>query len=235
MVSVPRSINGNRMLSSLSRADFALVESKLVPVLLAVRQDLEKPNKSIEHAFFPDSGIVSVVALNAEGNHVEIGIIGNEGVTALPVLLGNGHSPHSTYIQLAGRGRRITTADLNHAMSISPSLRMHLLKYVQAFMAQAAHTAVANARASLPERLARWLLMAHDRVRGDGLALTHEFLALMIGVRRAGVTEALHELVEHGHIKTHRGQITILDRDAIEEIAGSFYGVPEREYDRLLS
>jgi len=211
-----------------------LIGPRLVRVNLKLRQDLEKPNKPIEHVYFPETGIVSVVAVHPDDNRVEIGIIGCEGMTGIPILLGNERSPHSTYIQVAGRGQRIAASDLRRAIDASPSLKTVLLKYVQAFMVQTSHTAIANARASLAERLARWLLMAHDRVPKDELELTHEFLSLMMGVRRAGVTEALHELVDKKLIEARRGNITVVDRKGIAQLAGHFYGTPEAEYRRLL-
>jgi CRP-like cAMP-binding protein len=119
-------------------------------------------------------------------------------------------------------------------MSQSPSLQRLLLHFAQIFMTQAAQTAVANGRAKLDERLARWLLMAHDRVSDDEVQLTHEFLSVMLGVRRASVTTALDALKKRGLIEVRRGGITVLDRDAIEKIAGSFYGVPEAEFRRLI-
>jgi CRP-like cAMP-binding protein len=109
------------------------------------------------------------------------------------------------------------------------------LRYVQAFMVQTAHTAVANARATLEERLARWLLMAHDRTDDDELPLTHEFLSLMMGTRRPGVTEAMHVLTSHGLIKPERGMIRMLDREGLKERANGFYGIPEAEYKRLMN
>jgi CRP-like cAMP-binding protein len=119
-------------------------------------------------------------------------------------------------------------------MQASESLRGVLLRYVQVFMVQTAHTAIANARARLDTRLARWLLMAHDRVRNNNLPLTHEFLSLMLGVRRAGVTEALHSLERQKFIMISRGEIIILNRKGIERTAGTSYGTPEAEFRRLL-
>ena len=155
-------------------------------------------------------------------------------MSGLAVVLGDEQSPQSTYVQIAGRGMRISAGDLRNAMGLSGSLRSLLLRYVQTFMVQTAHTAVANARATLPQRLARWLLMAHDRVASDALPLTHEFLSLMMGVRRAGVTEAMHELAGLNLIKATRGEISILNRRGIEKMAGSYYGAPEAEYRRLV-
>ena len=150
------------------------------------------------------------------------------------VVLGGDQSPHSTYIQVAGEGQRIAANELRKAMDASVTLRSLLLKFVQVFMVQTAHTAIANARAHIDQRLARWILMAHDRTRDDTLPLTHEFLALMLGVRRAGVTEALQSLKRQKLIDTGRNQIVVRDRKGIERMAGSSYGVPEKEYRRLI-
>jgi CRP-like cAMP-binding protein len=123
---------------------------------------------------------------------------------------------------------------LRKAAQESESLQQLLLKYVQSFMVQTAHAAIANARAKLPERLARWILMAQDRVGGGTLVLTHEFLGLMLGVRRAGVTETMQNLQRRRFIQTKRGQIIVLNRAGLERIAGDYYGVPEQEYRRLI-
>ena len=235
MATVIRFSAGNRLLQSLSSSDIELLAPHLMTVVLRVPQDLEEPNKSIPQVYFPDTGVASVVAINPDGKEVEVGVIGSEGMTGVAVILGNEQSPHSTYIQIAGRGMRISASDLRNAMEKSGTLRALLLRYVQSFMVQTAHTAIANAQATLPQRLARWLLMAHDRVAHDKLPLTHEFLSLMMGVRRAGVTEAVHELTRRKLTKATRGAITILNRRGIERIAGNYYGTPEAEYRRLVA
>jgi hypothetical protein len=155
-------------------------------------------------------------------------------MTGSAVVLGNNRSPHATYIQAAGNGDRTSSVELRKAMQRSKSLRSTLLNFIQSFMVQTAHTAISNAHAKVPVRLARWLLMAHDRLDGNTLPLTHEFLSLMLGVRRAGVTEALKNFRQKNLIKTSPGQIEVLDRKGMERIAGDFYGVPEKEYQRLL-
>ena len=119
-------------------------------------------------------------------------------------------------------------------MDASETLRRLLLRFVQVLMVQTAHTAMANARANIAQRLARWILMAHDRTLDNTLLLTHEFLALMLGVRRAGVTEALQSLTQRKLIETGRNCIVVLNRKGIGQVAGSFYGVPEKEYRRLI-
>ena len=234
MRTVGRFSTGNKLLEALSPSDFEMLAPHLMPVVLRLKQELEQPNKRIVSVYFPDNGIVSVVALHPDHTRVEIGVIGGEGVSSTAVLLGNESSPHSTYVQIAGRGMRISAVNLRTTMQQSPSLQTLLHKYVQTFLVQTAHTAISNARATLPQRLARWLLMAHDRVLSDKLLLTHEFLSLMMGVRRAGVTEALHELARQKLIKASRGQITIFNRNGLEKLAGDFYGVPEAEYRRLI-
>jgi CRP-like cAMP-binding protein len=224
----------NGRLAALSARDLGLLAPHLRGVTLPLRQDLEKPNKRIDDVYFIDEGIASVVAVQKH-ERVEVGLIGCEGMSGTSVVLGDRRSPHSTYIQVAGSGQRVAVENLRRAMSASASLNGTLLRYVQAFMVQTAHTAIANARARLDQRLARWLLMAHDRVRGDTLPLTHEFLSLMLGVRRAGVTEALQLLASRGFIKSGRGEINVLNRRALERTAGELYGVPEAEMRRLMA
>ncbi len=224
----------NRLLAALSGADFGLLQPHLQSMTLPLRQDLEKPNRRIDDVYFMDAGIASVVAVQNNETRVEVGLVGCEGMTGTSVLLGSDRSPHSTYIQAAGEGQRIATVELRKATRASESLRLVLLKYVQVFMVQTAHTAIANGCARLDQRLSRWLLMAHDRVRADVLPLTHEFLALMLAVRRAGVTEAVHSLTRQKLISASRGAITVLDRKGLERSAGSSYGVPEAEFRRLI-
>ena len=234
MRSSSRKASQNRLLTSLSAADLGLLRPNLEPLALAVRYVLETPNKRIDDVYFIDSGFASVVAIQGKQVKAEVGLIGREGMTGLPVVLGNHLSVQSTYIQAPGSGHRIDAIVLRKAMNTSPSLRASLLKYVHAFMIQTTHTAVANACAKLDQRLARWILMADDRVDGNSLPLTHEFLSLMLGVRRAGVTEALHALERKGLISSSRGAILVRNRKGIERSAGGTYGVPEKEMRRLI-
>jgi CRP-like cAMP-binding protein len=231
---MPTPQSPNRLLSSLSSADFGLLQPDLEPVTLSLRYVLERPDRRVDAVYFPEAGFASVVAVQANNTKVEIGLIGREGMSGLAIVLGNHRSPHSTYMQAAGRGQRIQTVRFRNAMQASASLHGLLLKYVQAFMVQTAHTAIANARAKLDQRLARWILMADDRLDGNSLPLTHEFLSLMLGVRRAGVTETLHALVAEKLIRSARSEIVVLDRKGLERRAGESYGVPEAELRRLL-
>jgi CRP-like cAMP-binding protein len=218
----------------MSPADLALVQPHLTSLAVAVRHEIERPNRRIESIYFMDAGIASVVAVQPDETQVEVGLIGPEGMTGTAVVLGGDQSPHATYIQVAGEAQWIKAAQLRKAMRASDSLRALLLKYVQTFMVQTTHTAIANARAHIDRRLARWILMAQDRTANKTLPLTHEFLALMLGVRRPGVTEALQSLKRQKLIDTGRNQIVVLSRSGVEKMAGQSYGVPEKEYRRLI-
>jgi CRP-like cAMP-binding protein len=225
--------DGNQLLALLSRADRRLLEPSLVAMSLPLRMTLERPNKEVEGVYFPASGVVSVVASQFK-RQIEIGVIGREGMTGLPVLLGNHRSPNTTYMVVAGDGHRIPARELSAAMAASPSLRNLLLRYVQAFAVQTTHTAICNAHVTLDKRLARWLLMAQDRIGDDLLPLTHEFLSLILAVRRPGVTEALAALKKLGLVSNARGQIRVNNRRGLERAAGECYGTPEAEYRRLM-
>jgi CRP-like cAMP-binding protein len=225
----------NRLLAKLSPVDWALVAPHLEMVALKERQVVEVPHKPITHVYFMETGVVSVVAVNEEDHRIEVGVIGREGMTGVSLVMGDDRAQHSAYLQIGGNGRRMPAATFIEAMNRSASLRNLMMKSAQAFMIQTAHTALANGRAKLEERLARWLLMAHDRLSSDAVPLTHEFLAVMLGVRRAGVTVALHSFERRGLIATRRGQLTLVDRKGIEKVAGSFYGIPEAELKRLMS
>jgi hypothetical protein len=158
---------------------------------------------------------------------IEVGVIGREGMSGVSVVLGNGdRAPHETYMQIAGSGQRLSAQKLREAIAASSALHQVLLHYVHSFMTQITQTALANGRSTIEERLARWLLMAHDRVDGPEIALTHEFLSIMLGVRRSGVTTALQELERKGLIGHRRSFITIMDREGLEERSNGTYTRP---------
>lgn len=223
----------NRLLQNIALEDWDLVGPHLEPVSVKERHVLEVPTKPIAHAYFLETGVASVVAVDAEDHRIEVGVIGFEGVTGVPLIMGDNRAQHSTYMQIAGSGHRMSADALREAIGKSETLRALFLKSAQGFMIQTAHTALANGRAKLEQRLARWLLMAHDRMTTDAVPLTHEFLAVMLGVRRAGVTVAIHSFEQRGLVTTRRGQLTLVNRAGIEQVAGSFYGTPEAELKRL--
>lgn len=155
-------------------------------------------------------------------------------MTGTAVVMGSVRSPHSTFMQIARQGLRISASELSRAMDNSIPMRRLFLKVVQVLTVQTAHTAAANALAHIDQRLARSILMAHDRTGLETLPLTHEFLSLMLGVRRAGVTEALQGLKRDKLIDLGRNKIIVSDRKSMERLARGSYGVPEREYRRLI-
>jgi CRP-like cAMP-binding protein len=215
-------------------AAFALLRPHLELVTLERRKSLEQPHKPIEHLYFMEHGIASVVATLDPKVPVEIGLVGREGVTGLAVILGSSSSPHSTFIQVAGSALRVAVKPMREVLDRSEALRSLLLRYAHVFMVQTAHTAAANAKGSIEERLARWLVMSRDRLDDEKLMLTHEFLAVMLGTRRPGVTEAVHALAKRGLIRTDRGIIFVVDRAGLIARAGKLYGGPEAEYRKQI-
>jgi len=231
MTNAPR----NRILASLPSQSFDRLVGDLEAVKLSFRQVLVEPNEPTENVYFLESGLGSVVANAPDSNkRIEIGHIGFEGMSGIHCLLGVDRTPARTFMQAAGSALRISAEHLTLAMSEDPALKAHLLRYVQSYQLQLAYSALANGRYTIPERLARWLLMCHDRIGSDVMPLQHEFLALMLGVRRSGVTTEIHVLEGVHAIKATRARIQILDRAKLEEFAGGCYGIPEAEYVRLM-
>ena len=224
----------NRLLAALPSVDLSLLQPLLELVDIEARQVLEMPGQAITHVHFVESGLVSVVGTTEPDHRIEVGMVGHEGMTGLGVALGDDRSLNEALVQSSGSAWRIETPALHKAMKGSPTLTATLLRYVHVFFSQASQTALANGRGKLDERLARWLLMWHDRLRNDDLTITHEFLALLLGVRRQGVTVALHDLEGRGLIKSTRSLVKILDRAGLQQAANGFYGAPEAEYDRAI-
>jgi len=221
-------MSSNRILSRLSRDDFALLEPHLEAVDLPVRKSLEVRKRRIDYVYFIESGFASVVANGTKTPGIEVGLIGREGMTGLAVVMGHDRAQHATYIQAAGNGQRISAANLREADEGSNTLHRAMMRYAYSFLHQTITTALANGRSKLEERLARWLLMADDRIEGKELALTHEFLGLMLGTHRPGVTIAMQALENAGLITTRRSYITIVDRKTLEKNCNGTYIRPER-------
>jgi CRP-like cAMP-binding protein len=222
-----RSATRNLILKRLSEADFALLEPHLESIDLPLRMTLETRNKRVEYVYFPERGLASVVANGSGKPGIEVGVIGREGMTGVSLVLGNGDRvPNETYMQMEGHGQRIRAEAMREAIDQSNALHRQLLHFVHAFLTQTTRTALANGRSKIEERLARWLLMACDRADGDELRLTHEFLSIMLGVRRSGVTTALQELERRSLITHKRSTITIIDRKALEKASNGAYLTP---------
>lgn len=223
----------NRILTTLAAQDLALLQPHLELVELPLRRVLEQRSRRIESVYLLESGLASVVASGGAQHSIEVGIIGRESMTGQSLVMGVDRSPLEVFVQSPGQAWRIGAQELTAALEQSPSLHRCLLRHAHIFQVQTDFTALANGRYRLDERLARWLLMAQDRLGEQTVDLTHEFLSLMLGVRRPGVTAALNAFELRGIIRGHRGGLTILDREALEEAANGSYGVPEAEYQRL--
>lgn len=224
----------NQLLARLSLADRARIVPHLSFVTLTQRMSLVTPGQTIERCYFFESGVASVVSSTADGKQAEIGIIGREGMVDVAAVMGGASSPLEVFIQMPGEAYAIPTGELTAILDESRDFRRLLLGFAHSFLIQVSHTALATVALNIEDRLARWLLMSCDRSESDTFPVTHEFLSLMLGVRRAGVTDALNNLAAAGLIATSRGQITIRDRGALEKRAGDNYGVPEANYRDLV-
>lgn len=227
--------SSNLLLTALGDADRALLMPHLTRVPLARGQILVAPNQAIEQAYFPEGGIVSIVSDMTGNRRTEAGIFGREGVSATCLLLGTDRAPHESFMQVGGStALRIDTERYLAAIAQSESLRLTLLRFVQVTLVQSAQSTATNATHRIESRLARWLLMCHDRIDGDEIALTHEFMGMMISADRSNVTVTLHILEGAGMIRSKRGRVIVRDREKLQELAGDSYGVPEAEYRRLV-
>lgn len=224
----------NRLLRALPPEDFELLSPHLTLVPLSHKQQLYTRDEPIEHVHFPGSGIASLLTPFKGGRAIEVGMIGREGMIEVPVILGVDAAATECIIQIPGSAWRIEATALREAMGRSPSLRGLLLRYVMALLGQVFQTAACNRRHGIEERLARWLLMTLDRSESDALPLTQEFLASMLGVRRAGVTEAAGNLQKAGVIRYANGHVTILNRLALETASCECYLIVKAQFHRML-
>jgi CRP-like cAMP-binding protein len=225
--------SSNRLLNFLSPDNQAILAPHLKRVSMVPREVLEHPDQTIERIYFPEDGVASVVGATPSMGAHEIGLIGREGMTGLMVVLGNTRTPLQTIVQIAGSALAMDAEQLRKAMAKSPTIRDVMLMYVQVFLLQTGSTALANAAALLPQRLARWLVMCEDRLTSKHIPITHELLSIMLGVQRPGVTIVMNELEERGLIKGERGLVHILDRGTLIQVANGSYGLAEKEYERL--
>ncbi len=224
----------NHILSRLSADDLAALRPLLKAVDMPLRRPLQVRNRPIEHVYFIESGFASILLNHGSSRGIEIGLIGCEGMAGLPLAMGVNRTPHDVFMQNAGSGWQLAAGDFQRLIAERRGLLNHVLLYAQMLSLQTDYTAVANARNKIEERLARWLLMAHDRLASDRLAITQEFLAQMLGVRRPGVTVAMNLLERAGVVSSKRGIISLLSRKRLERASNGAYGIPEAEYRRVL-
>lgn len=213
----------NHLLRAMSHADFAMLEPGLVEVDLVRAQELVHPGETIAYCWFLDDGIASIVAMSSAGHETEAGIVGREGMVDPATILGVATSPNRCFIQIPGCGYRLPAPLLGQCLTASVDARALFNGFAHSLFAQVASTALANAAFTVEQRLARWLLMCSDRLDEETIALTHDFLSVMLNVRRAGVTNAIRSLQDAGLLKAGRGAITIADRPALLRLVGDGY------------
>jgi CRP-like cAMP-binding protein len=225
---------GNRLLGLLPPRDYARLLPHLHRIPLEYRQSLYRANKPIGSVYFIETGVGSLVNTMANGQASEVGTIGNEGVVGLPLVFGDDRAPTSVYIQVPGAGLKMKAAIFKRELVRSASMRRVMLRYAHAFFNQVAQSAACNHFHSIDQRCCRWLLMTHDRMQSDEFLLTQEFLAMMLGVQRTGVTVAASALQRAGLIRYSHGNVTIIDRRGLLRHSCECYGVSKKEFDRLL-
>ena len=224
----------NRLLQLLPPKDLARLRPLLHPIPLEYKKSLYHAKKPIEFVYFIETGVGSLVNTMKDGSASEVGTIGNEGVVGLPLLLGDDRAPTSVYVQVPGAGLRVKAAVFARELARSSSMRNVMHRYVHAFFNQVAQSAACNQFHTIQQRCCRWMLMTHDRMEADEFLLTQEFLAMMLGVQRTGVSVAAGALQRDELILYKRGNVTILDRPGLERRACECYSVSKREFDRLL-
>jgi CRP-like cAMP-binding protein len=227
-------VRENRLLAALPEDELERLLPQFELVELAFKQPCYEAGEPIRHVHFPLRGVVSLVAVLQGGGVIEVSTVGNEGMVGLPIFLGAETSPMAAFCQIPGRAARMGAAALREAVRDGAALVRVLHRYTQALMTQLSQSVACNRLHPLQERCARWLLTTHDRAKADEFPMTHEFLAQMLGVRRAGVTEAARALQQAGCIRYHRGRVTIVDRTGLEDVSCECYRIIRAEYDSLL-
>lgn len=220
----------NKILSALPHEEFERLLPNLHEVNLKLGEIVYQPEEPIESVYFVNRGIVSWLATLEDGNTVEAGVIGSEGLAGVSVLLGAQSTPNQALIQAEVSALRIASPDLTAEFRRNGELNRMILRFVHSMFTQVAQTAACNRLHTLDQRLARWLLMSHDRTEGDAFAMTQDFLSRMLGVRRAGVSVAANSLKQKGLIDYRRGDIHILNREGLEAVSCECYEIVTQEY-----
>lgn len=230
----PARTRSNRILSAAPKEEHERLFPRLEYVELRRGDVLHEAGEHMSHVYFPYAGTISVVVQMEDGDQAEIGVVGREGMLGLPLVLGTDTAPLRAFTQVSGGAMRITAADFAEEVGRRGGFYTLLLRYAQAFFVQTAQTAACNRLHPLEGRLPKWLMTTRDLAESDDLDLTHEFISVMLGVRRAGVTEALGALKSEGLIDHSRGRIRILDPEGLGRASCECYGVIRDEYERLV-
>jgi CRP-like cAMP-binding protein len=224
----------NRLLASLLPEERERLLTQMEHVRLPLGQTIIAPEDSIPYVYFPTGALLSLVSLMEDGRSVEAGVIGCEGMAGLPVVLGGGTTPMRSVVQIEGGAYRLQADAAKAEFDRGGAVQKALHRYMHALLIAFSQSAACNRLHPVEGRLARWLLIAGDGVQADTLPLTHEYLAVMLGMRRAGVTEACVLLRDQGCIDYHRGIIQITNREGLESVACECYAIVKKEFDRVL-
>jgi len=224
----------NRLLAALPDDVFARLEPHLEPFPLALGQTVYEANDRLSHVYFPTTAVVSLVYTMESGTSAEMGVVGNDGIVGIAVFMGGDTTPNRAVVQNAGNTLRLELRAFREEYKRVGELHRLLLLYTQALLTQFSQSAVCNQMHSVYQRLCRCLLLSHDRLPSNELAMTQELISNILGVRREGVSVAAHQLQESGLIRYNRGRITIVDRTGLESRVCECYRVVKSECDRLL-
>ena len=228
-----RKSNENYILAHLLPEDYERIQSHLEPVELRHGQVVQEAGEIMEYVYFPQNSMISLISHTAAGESVEVGIVGFEGMSNISSVLRVERAPHEAMVQIPDGAMRMKVRALREEFKRGGALQDMLLRYTQGLLLQTSQVAACNRLHTISERLARWLLMSYDRCACVDLPFTQEFLALMLGVRRAGVTEAALILQAEGYINYRRGRIQITDREGLEDYSCDCYEVVKAEFDLL--
>src|ERR1044071_1247606 len=220
----------NQILASMPHEEYGRLAPHLEPISLELGQILFRPDDEVRYIHFPVTAVVSLLTDLEDGAGMEVGLVGREGMVGISAMLGGNETKVAT-VQASGAGFRLRAGRLREEFNRGETLQRSLLRYTHALMTQISQSVVCNTRHQVEGRLARWLLMFHDRVERDDFELTHEFMANMLGVRRSSVTEVAAMLQERGLIRYQRGHFTILDRKRLEEFTCECYSVVKEKFD----
>lgn len=224
----------NQLLSALPKEEYQRLLPNLELVSLPLKQLIYAPSEPIEYVYFPLDGIISLVNVTQDGGTVEAATVGNEGMVGIPILLGSDRMVSQAIVQIVGKALRMKADVFKREVTPGSQLYKLLLHYTLALMNLISQSAACNRLHSVEERCCRWLLLCQDRVKSDSFLLTQEFLAQMLGVRRATVSGVAGTLQEAGLIRYSRGKITICDRPSLEAASCECYRIVKDEFDRLL-
>lgn len=224
----------NHILAHLPASAFNLLQPCLRRVPLRRHAILQEPHRPVRDVFFIEAGVANILAYSKRDGQVEVGLVGRFGFVGVPVVLGRPRSIHRCVVEAAGEALQIAADDLGRSMDADPALRQQLMSYVHALLIQNSQTVLCNALHEIEERLARWLLLARDRLDDDVIPLTHELFSMMLGVRRNETTTALTKLESAGAVRRRRGAVQIEDRALLEQRSCECYRIIAAEYRRLL-